>query len=115
MKLEDQGGVEGNRCARGRREVIEMHLFDDYGVEEDALCGADAAAADLRSVRGYLEDRLNEIGVGTICEACKREAIRFAQAIARDRDAEGLAHDAEAYRRLAATLRSETGQLPPGR
>ena len=114
MRLEDQGGIGGNRFAHERREVIEMQLFDDHAAEEKTLCGADAAAEDRRSVRGYLEDRLNGIGVGITCEACKQQAIPFAQAMARDREAEGLADDAEDFHRLAVTLQTETGQSPLG-
>ena len=39
---------------------------------------------------GYLEDRLNEVGVGTVCEGCKRRAAPFAVNLARDLEADGL-------------------------
>ena len=108
MTLEDQGGIEGNPTAHGRPEVIEMHLFDEDATEARALCETDALSVYRRGVRGYLEDRLNDIGVGTISEGCKSLSIPFAAEIAQDREAEGLAHEAEEYRQLADMLRRET-------
>ncbi len=52
----------------GRCELIEMHLVDADAKQEEALCGADTSADCLRSVGGYMEDRLDEITVGTVCE-----------------------------------------------
>lgn len=44
-----------------------MHLFDNDNRDEEALCGADTSADCRTSMGGYLEDRLNEIAVGTAC------------------------------------------------
>ena len=52
MTLEDHGGVEGNPTAHGRREVIEMHLFDEDAIEERALCETDAPSVDRRGIKG---------------------------------------------------------------
>ena len=38
---------------------------------------------------GYLEDRLNETGVGTIYETCKALAVPLAANIVRELEAEG--------------------------
>ena len=51
-----------------RREMIEMHLFDDDAAEEKALCEADTSDDDRRSAMCYLEDRLHGAWVGTVCE-----------------------------------------------
>lgn len=76
MRLEDQGGIEESRFAHERREVIEMQLFDVHAAEEKILCRADAAAEDRRSVRGYLEDRLNGIGVGPSAKRASDKSAR---------------------------------------
>ena len=86
-------------------EIMEMHLFGESAPVEEALCGADTSAEERRSVSGYLEDRLNGIGVVSVCEGCKGRTIPFAQ----DRKAEGRLDEAEEYRRLAETLLKETG------
>jgi len=94
----------------GRCDLMETHLFDADTRDEEALCGADTTADCRRSVGGYLEDRLNEIAVGTTCEGCKRRAVPFAVNLARDLEAEGLLDEAQEYRELAETLAKETGQ-----
>ena len=94
----------------GRREEKTMHLFDADAREEKALCGADTSADRRRSMGGYLEDRLNETGVGIACEGCKSRAVPLAVNLARDLEAEGLLDEAQEYRELAETLGRETGQ-----
>ena len=89
---------------------MEQHLFDENARLEEALCRADTSAVYRRGVRGYLCERLGNIDVGTVCEGCKAQAIPFAQTIAHDLEAEGMLDEAEDYRRLAETLRNETGQ-----
>ena len=100
--------------SEGRFELTEMHLFDADASEKEALCGADTSADCRRSMGGYLEDRLNEIGVGTACEGCKGRAVPFAVNLARDLGAEGLLDEAQEYRELAETLARETGQERSG-
>ncbi len=63
-----------------RYEVIEMHLSDTNAVVPKALCGADTAH-DLRDLKGYLEDRLYEVPVGTVCQDCKALAMPHAEVI----------------------------------
>ena len=62
-----------------RREEETMHLFHADPREEEALCGADTSADRRRSMGGYLEDRLNEVGVGTVCEECKVRGVRWTE------------------------------------
>ena len=89
---------------------MEMHLFDGNARSERAFCGADTSAEERRSVSGYLEDRLNGIGLGSVCESCKAFAPPFALRLSRDLEAEGVPDEGEEYRRLAETLLKETGQ-----
>ncbi len=98
----------------GSRELIEMHLFDHDARDEEALCGADTTADCRRSVGGYLEDRLHEMGVGIACEGCKGWAVSFAVNLARDLEDEGLLDETQEYRELAETLARETGQERSG-
>ncbi len=63
-----------------RYEVIEMHLSDTNAVVPKALCGADTAH-DLRDLRGYLEDRLYEVPLGTVFQDCKALAMPHAEVI----------------------------------
>ena len=93
-----------------RHEVLEMHQFDEDAAEEQALCGKDTAPTERRGVRGYLEDRLHERWVGTVCEECKALAAPFAVKMSCYLQAEGLVDEAEDYRLLASTLAKETGQ-----
>ena len=97
--------VETNR----KREVMEMHLFDNDAREEEAMCGVDTSADERRGVEGYLEDRLYGHSVGTVCERCKALAFPFAEKLIRDLEAEGVLDEAEEYRQLADTLLRETG------
>ena len=60
-----------------RDELIEMHLFDIEAEEEMALCGGETSD-NLRAVDYYLEDRLRDRPVGTVCEGCKVKAVPFA-------------------------------------
>ena len=102
-------GLDGTR----RREVIEMHLFDDDAAEENALCEADASDDDRRSAMCYLDDRLRGAWVGTVCQGCKERAAPFAVNLAQDLEDEGLPDEAAEYRELAETISGESG--PTGR
>ena len=112
MEPDNNRELEVNLVTEGRSEGIEMHLFDEVEAEEKALCGADASADYRRSVSGYLEDRLNDADVGTVCEGCKSRSIPFAVNLARDLQAEAAPVEAQEYRELAETLARETGQNP---
>ena len=96
----------------GRYEIMEMHLFDNNARKEDPHCGAVTSGDDLRGAIGYLEDRLHDVPVGTVCEECKPLAVSFAQELAQDLAAEGLPDEVERYCILAGTLFRETGQEP---
>ena len=85
-----------------------MHLFDAEARKEVVLCGAETSADDRRSVGGYLEDRLNNIEVGTICKRCKPRTVAFARRLCLESAAEGRTDDAHEYRWLADTLARET-------
>lgn len=91
-----------------RYEVMEMHLSDTEADEEKALCGGDTSD-NLRAVDYYLEDRLRDRAVGTVCEGCKVKAVPFAVDISRDLEAEGLLDEAVDWRKLADRLARETG------
>ena len=114
MNLDWHHGLGINLATERKSEVIEMHLSDEEEAEEKALCGADASADYRRSVSGYLEDRLNDADVGTVCEGCKSRSIPFAVNLARDLEAEAPPVEAQEHRELAETLARETGQNPPG-
>ena len=73
------------------------------------LWGADASGDDLRGVKGYLEDRLYDVPVGTVCEGCKARTVSFADNLVRGLEAAGRADEAEEYGRLVGTLLRETG------
>ena len=98
--------VETNRSY----EVNEQHLFDENADTEQAFCGADTSTEERVSVCYYLKRRKNGLEVGTVCEQCKVFAPKFAMKRAEDLEAEGKSDKAEEYRRLAETLRKETGQ-----
>ena len=81
MSPEEHRGLEAKPETDGRREVIEMHLFDDDAAEEKALCEADTSDDNRRSVKFYLEGpfawplgwrRLR--GVQSPSDAVRREA-----------------------------------------
>ena len=110
MNPEDTGRLETELETNRRREVIEMHLFDDVAAEEKALCEADTSHDTRRSAMCYLEDRLHGAWVGVVCERCKVVAIPFAVKMARDLEAEGLLDEVEEYRQLAETLLRETDE-----
>ena len=93
-----------------RYEVNEQHLFDENADSESAFCGAGNSTGERVSVGYYLKRRKNGLDVGTVCEPCKAFAPRFALRLSRDLKAEGRLDEAEEYRRLAGTLRRETGQ-----
>ena len=92
-----------------RREEKTMHLFDEDAAEEQALCGTDTSATERRGMRGYLQDRLDDRWVGTVCEECKALAAHFAMNISRDLEAYEKEDEAEDYRGLAGRLAGETG------
>ena len=108
MSPEEHRGLEAKPETDGRREVIEMHLFDDDAAEEKALCEADTSDDNRRSVKFYLEDRLHGPWVGAVCEGCKVRAMPFAVKLAQDLEDEGLLDEAEEYSQLAETLSKET-------
>ena len=99
------------RAAETNREfeLNEQHLFDENADNERAFCGAATSAVPRVSVAYYLEQRKKGIDVGTVCEWCKAFAPPFALRLSRDLEDEGMLDDAEEYRRLADTLREETG------
>ncbi len=98
--------------ANGSHEMMEMHLFDDNAGKENALCGADTSADELRSVDGYLDDWLYGSSVGTVCEGCKVLAAPFARNLIRHLEGESRVEEAEESRQLASTLLRETGPAP---
>ena len=101
-------GAEGWFQSTGH-EMFEIHLFDEDAAEEQTLCGKATTGSGRRCVGGYLEDRLDEIGVGTVCEMCKTPAAHFAMNISRDLEADEMEEEAEDYRELAVRLARETG------
>ena len=109
MNPEDIGRLETELETNKRREVIEMHLFDDDAAEEKARCEADTSHDTRRSAMCYLEDRLHGARVGVVCERCKVLAIPFAVKTSRDLEDDGLQDEVEEYRRLADALLRETG------
>lgn len=113
MNPQENRGLETNLDTNRRREVFEMHLFDDDATEEKTLCEVDTSATYRRGVRGYLEDRLHRLWVGAVCEGCKAPTPQFAVSLAQDMEAEGLLDEAQEYRQLADTLSRETGQNLP--
>ena len=90
--------------------MFEMHLFDEDARQEQSFCGAKTSAEGRMGVYCYLEDRLNDTGVGTVCEGCKALSVPFAETHVMDLEADGDADEAEELRRLAGTLARETGQ-----
>ena len=108
MKHEENAGIEMRPETEGRREVMEMHLFDDDATREMALCKADTLDEYRRSGRFYVEDRLHGAWVGTICKACKSHAVPFAVNVAKDLEANHLLREAEDYRQLSESLLRET-------
>ena len=68
MRFREDDGLEAMPEPNRRREVTEMHLFNENASEEESLCGTDVPDRDRRSVTGYLEDRLSELRVATTCE-----------------------------------------------
>lgn len=93
-----------------RLEVFEMHLFDEDAPEERTLCGRDTTGAERRGVRGYLEDRLHDNEVGTVCQHCKDRVAPFMRKIVVELEADERVEEADEYRMLAGTLTRETGQ-----
>ena len=93
-------------------EVNEQHLFDENADSERTFCGAGTSTEERVGVCYYMKRRINGLDVGTVCESCKAFAPPFALRLSRDLEAEGMLDEAEEYRRLAETLRKETGQHP---
>ena len=91
-------------------EVNEQHLFDENPPTERAFCDAASSTGERVSVGYYMEQRKNGHEVGSVCESCKAFAPPFALRLSRDLEAGGMLDEAEEYRRLAGTLRRETGQ-----
>ena len=89
--------------------MIERHLSDTEADEEKPRCGADNSDSELIAAVYYLEDRLRDRPVGTVCEACKVEAVPFAVDISGELEAEGLLDEAADYRKLADRLAREAG------
>ena len=108
MKVSGDGALKVTPETNRRYEIMEMHLFDIYASEEKALCGKDTSATERRGVNGYLEDRLWGNWVGTVCEGCKALAVPIAVKRSLELETEGLADEAEEYRRLADRLARET-------
>lgn len=100
------GALETNRSY----EVKEQHLFDENARTETVFCGADSSTEERVSECYYMEQRRNGIELGSVCESCKAFTLPFAVRLGRDLEAEGMLDEAEEYRRLAETLRKETGQ-----
>ena len=90
------------------QEEETMHLFDAEARKEEALCGAETAAADRTNLKYYAEQRRHGLAVGTVCEPCKDRAVAFARRLCRELVAEGRTHEAQEYRWLADTLAKET-------
>ena len=95
-----------------RKEVIELHLFNNDAREEEALCGAKTSAHERIGVDYYLDQRKKGIPVGTVCEWCKALAVPFAESLIRDLDDDGRMDEAGNYRLLAHTLLREIGPGP---
>ncbi len=85
-----------------------MHLFNAEAREEEALCGAETSVDDRISLQYYLERRLDDLAVGTVCERCKPRTVVFAMRLCREFLAEGRMDEAQEYRRLADRLTKET-------
>ena len=100
--------LETRPDTEGRCELIEMHLFDADAREEKALCGADVSVLDLTIVQDYLERRMHNLPLPTVCNRCKFSAIPFAGMRRSALAAEGMSDEAEAHRGLADTLSRET-------
>ena len=98
--------LETNR----RREVIEMHLFDDVAAEEKALCEADTSHDTRRSAMCYLEDRLHGASGRRRLREVQGPGDTVRREGAQDLEAEGLLDEAEEYRQLAETLLRETDE-----
>ena len=109
MKSRNDRGQIAKLETNGRREMIVMHLFDEDARDGEALWGADTSLDDRRSVNGYLNDRLDGVSVGTVCERCKPLAVPFAVHRIRGLEAETLPDEAEEYCQLVSTLLREVG------
>lgn len=113
MEFHNRDALKANPGAEGRfqltgREVFEIHLFDEDAAEEQALCGTNTHDTERMGARGYLEDRLYDNWIGTVCQDCKVRAVSFTVSIIDGLEAYERVEEAENYRRLAATLSRET-------
>ena len=97
-----------NMSITDSHEEETMHLFDAEAREEEALCGAKTSVHDRISLQYYLELRLDDLAVGTVCERCKPRTVAFAKRLSREFVAEGRTGEAQEYRRLADILTKET-------
>ena len=110
MKARDDGEKEAKLETNGRREIIVMHLFDEEARDEEAICETEASVHHLTTVQDYIERRVHDLALPTVCEGCKDLAAPFAENLSRDLAAEGLRDEAEEYRQLLGTLRREVGR-----
>ena len=85
MRPESHRGLEENPPTERWRNVIEIHLFDESANKEEALCGIDAPAENLRSVGCNVRDRPDGTEVETVCQRCKARSILFAMNTVRGR------------------------------
>ena len=118
MKLHDHETPRATLETEGmspliRHEVMEMHLFDESVVEEQALCGRGTTRTERMGVREYLEERLDGSPVGTVCQDCKALAMPLGGVtigdMAKDLEDEGRLGDAEDCRELLKRIARETG------
>ena len=111
MGLRDNETLKAAPEANGSHEMMEMHLFDDNARKENALCGADTSADELRSVDGYLDDRLYGSSVGTVCEGCKVLAEPFAGNLIRHLEGESRVEDAADQRAKSLSFSRRTQSM----
>ena len=111
----DDRSFEMSPETKWRPGVMETHLVNREDGTESPFCGVEASDDECIGVGYYLRARNARISVGTICEACKAQAMPFAVNEARELQDEGRLDEAEEYWQLAETLARETGQNPPCR
>ena len=97
-----------NMSITDSHEEETMHLFDAETREEEALCGAETSVDDRISLQYYLERRLDDLAVGTVCELCKPRTVAFAMRLHLELVAEGRTGEAQEFRGLADRLTRET-------
>ena len=92
--------------------MIVMHLFDEEARDAETLCETEVSVHHLTTVQDYMERRVHDLPLPTVCDGCKALAAPFAENIIRNLETEGLVDEAERYRLLAGTLLRETGREP---